>query len=44
MKEMKNVQIAFESYDGDINDLVKDQGFTKIDCHIIFDVKMGENF
>jgi hypothetical protein len=43
-KEMKNVRIAFESYDGDIHDLTKDQGFTKIDCHIIFDVKMGENF
>ena len=44
LKEMKNVRIAFELYDGNIEDLVKDQGFTKINCHIIFDIKMGENF
>ena len=40
-KEMKNVLIAFEEYDGDVKDLV---GYQKIDCHMIFDVKMGENF
>ena len=44
LKEMKNVRVAFELYDGDIQDLIKDKGFTKIDCHIIFDIKMGENF
>ena len=43
LKEMKNVRIAFEIYEGDINELVK-KGFTKIDCHMIFDIKMGENF
>ena len=40
-KEMKNVRIAFEEYDGDVNDLT---GYQKIDCHMIFDIKMGENF
>ena len=38
---MKNVRIAFEVYDGDVKDLV---GYQKVDCHMIFDVKMGENF
>ena len=45
-KEMKNVKIAFELYD---NSLTKDQaikelkrkGYQQIDCHIIFDIKMG---
>ena len=40
-KEMKNVRVAFEEYDGDINDLV---GYKKLDMHMIFDIKMGENF
>jgi len=40
-KEMKNVRIAFEEYDGDIKDLV---GYKKLDMHMIFDIKMGENF
>ena len=44
LKEMKNVRIAFEVYDGDIQELVKNKGFTKIDYHMIFDIKMGENF
>ena len=39
--EMKNVRIAFEQYDGDISDLI---GYQNINCHIIFDIKMGENF
>ena len=41
VKEMKNVRIAFEEYDGDISKLV---GYQQIKCHMIFDVKMGENF
>ena len=41
MKEMKNVRIAFEEYEGDVKDLV---GYQKVRCHIIFDVKLGENF
>ena len=41
MTEMKNVRIAFEEYEGDIKDLV---GYQKVKCHIVFDVKLGENF
>ena len=40
-QEMKNVRVAFEVYEGDTKDLV---GYQKIDCHMIFDIKMGENF
>ena len=39
--EMKNVRIAFEVYEGNIKDL---RGYQHIDCHMIFDIKMGENF
>jgi hypothetical protein len=39
--EMKNVRVAFEEYDGDPNSLV---GYTQITGHIVFDVKLGENF
>ena len=41
MKEMKNVRCAFEIYEGKIEDLV---GYQKVTCHIIFDIKLGENF
>ena len=41
MKEMKNVRPAFEVYEGKEEDLV---GYQKIRCHIIWDVKLGENF
>ena len=40
-KEMKNVRVAFEEYDGDTKDLI---GYKKLDMHMIFDIKMGENF
>ena len=40
-KEMKNVGVAFEPFDGDENDL---KGYKFVKCHMIFDVKMGENF
>ena len=40
-KEMRNVRIAFEEYDGKIEDLV---GYKELGLHLIFDVKMGENF
>ena len=39
---MKNVRIVFEEYDGDVKDLPP--GYQYVDCHIIFDIKMGENF
>ena len=40
-QDMKNVRIAFDTYYGDIDDLVVYQFFK---CHMIFDVKMGEHF
>lgn len=39
--EMKNCRVAFESYTGDIKDLV---GYEEISGHLIFDVKLSENF
>jgi hypothetical protein len=39
--EMKNVRMAFEEYDGDPNSLV---GYVQITGHLVFDVKLGENF
>ena len=41
-QEMKNVRVAFEEFDGDEKDLPP--GYQYVDCHIIFDIKMGENF
>ena len=40
-KEMKNVRIAFEEYDGDVKNLI---GYKELNYHLIFDIKMGENF
>ena len=39
--EMKNVRIAFEVFEGDIQDL---KDYEYISGHLIFDVKLGENF
>ena len=39
--EMKNNRVAFETYNGNIADLV---GYTEITGHIVFDVKLAENF
>jgi len=39
--EMKNNRVAFEEYEGDISKLV---GYKRITGHMIFDVKLGENF
>lgn len=39
--EMKNVRVAFEEHEGDPSKLV---GFEEITGHIVFDVKLGENF
>ena len=41
-KEMKNVRPAFEVFEGDEHQLPS--GFQEIKCHMIFDVKIGENF
>ena len=39
--EMKNVRVAFEEFDSDPSTLV---GYTQITGHLVFDVKLGENF
>ena len=39
---MANVRIACQVFDGNEADIPK--GYQYIDCHLIFDVKMGENF
>lgn len=39
--EMKNCRVAFEEHEGDVRDLV---GYEEITGHIIFDIRMGENF
>ena len=41
-KEMKNVRPAFEVWEKDVAELPP--GFQEITGHMIFDVKMGENF
>jgi hypothetical protein len=42
LKEMKNVRPAFEVWEGTEAEIPV--GYQKINCHMIFDVKMGENF
>jgi hypothetical protein len=42
MKEMKNVRPAFEVWEGPADKI--SPGYQQIKCHLIFDVKMGENF
>ena len=39
--EMKNNRVAFETYDGRVDDLI---GYEEITGHLIFDVKLSENF
>ena len=41
MIEMKNVRVAFEEHDGGIKDLI---GYQEVKCHVIFDIKLGENY
>ena len=41
-KEMKKVRIAFEVFEGEEKDILP--GFQEVKCHMIFDIKMGENF
>ena len=41
-QEMKNVRIAFEEYDESQGPVPP--GYKRLDCHMIFDVKMNENF
>jgi Reverse transcriptase (RNA-dependent DNA polymerase) len=42
IKEMRNVRPAFENWEGTKDDIPI--GYQEITCHIIFDIKMGENF
>ena len=42
VQEMKNAMIAFEIYEGNVEDI--SPGYQEMNCHIIFDVRMGENF
>ena len=39
---MKNVRIAFEIFEGEVKEIPI--GYQKVDCHMIFDIKMGESF
>jgi hypothetical protein len=39
--KMKNNRVAFKVYEGDTDELV---GYQKISGHLVFDVKLGENF
>lgn len=41
--EMKNLMVAFQEYEGNPEDLIA-KGFNKITGHLVFDVKLGENF
>ena len=41
-KEMENVRVAFEEYQGDKSQLPP--GYQEVGFHMIFDVKMGKNF
>ena len=40
-KEIRNVRVGLEEYNGNISDLV---GYKKLDMHMIFDIKRGKNF
>ena len=39
--KMRNLRFTFEEFDGDPNTLV---GYTQITGHLVFAVKLGENF
>ena len=39
---MKNIRPLFKAYEGNKEDLP--QGYQHIKCHMIFDIKLGENF
>lgn len=43
-KEMANVRIAFEEYDGNLTKEGKPVGHNEVTVHMIFDCKLGENY
>ena len=43
-KEMRDVWIAFEGFEGTEAEIRKLPGYQGVDCHMIFDIKMGKNF
>ena len=42
LKEMRNVHIAFKEFAGTEKEILP--GYQYVDCHMIFDINMGENF
>ena len=42
LKEMRNIRIAFEEFAGTKQEIPP--GYQYVDCHMIFNIKMGENF
>ena len=40
--EMKNVNIAFEIFQGEV--IAIPPNYAEVECHMIFDIKMGETF
>ena len=40
-EEMTNYRVAFERFDGDVQSLV---GYEEITAHLVFDIKLSENF
>ena len=40
-KEMENVRVTFQLHEGDPKSLI---GYQEVKCHMIYDVKLGENF
>ena len=39
---MRETQVAFEVFDGEESGIPP--GYQKVNCHMIFDIKLGENF
>jgi hypothetical protein len=42
--EMSNVRVAFAEYDGELTQDGKPKGYKFVSTHIVFDVKLGENY
>jgi hypothetical protein len=44
VQEMGNVRVAFQEYDGELTRDGKPKGYKFVSTHMIFDVKLGENY